>query len=326
MVKYLLLTKRGYDIIFLMSDYTPKYLKIKEMDFNQKISQAYSLLQKCTLCPRNCEVNRTEGEKGYCKSGTRAVISSFSPHFGEEEPLVGKYGSGTIFFTNCNLLCVFCQNYDISHQGYGKEITTEKLAEIMLYLQGLLCHNINFVTPTHFTPQILEAVKIAKERGLNIPLVYNCGGYEKVETLKLLEGIIDIYMPDFKFSDSAIGKKLANAEDYFEIAKNSLKEMQGQVGDLILDEKGIAKRGIILRHLVLPEGLAGTDKIFKFIKDEISANIYINIMDQYRPCGQAGEFPSINRRITSTEYQEAVNMALKYKLTNQVAVENKGCL
>lgn len=298
-----------------MSAYTPQYLKIKEIDFSQRISQAYSFLQKCTLCPRNCEVNRTKGERGYCKSGRQAMISSFSPHFGEEEPLVGKYGSGTIFFTNCNLLCVFCQNYDISHQGYGKEITTEKLAEIMLYLQKLKCHNINFVTPTHFTPQILEGVGIAKERGLNIPLVYNCGGYEKVEILKLLEGIIDIYMPDFKFSDEGISKKLANADDYFEIAKHSLKEMQRQVGDLILDEKGIAQSGIILRHLVLPEGLAGTDKIFKFIKDEISTNIYINIMDQYRPCGRAEEFPEIYRRITLKEYQEAVNIALKYKLT-----------
>lgn len=299
-----------------MSAYTPKCLKIKEKDLKERISQAYSFLQKCTLCPRNCEVNRTEGEKGYCRSGRQAMISSFSPHFGEEEPLVGRYGSGTIFFTNCNLLCAFCQNYDISHLGYGEEITCEKLSEIMLYLQKLKCHNINFVTPTHFTPQILEAVKIAKERGLNIPLVYNCGGYEKVETLKLLEGIIDIYMPDFKFSDSAISKKIANAEDYFEIAKGSLKEMQRQVGDLILDEQGIAQSGIILRHLVLPEGLAGTDKIFKFIKDEISSNIYINIMDQYRPCWRAGEFPPINRRITANEYQNAINTALKYKFTN----------
>lgn len=298
-----------------MSYYAPKYLKIKDVDWKEKISQAYSLLQKCTLCPRNCEVARTKGERGYCRSGMQVMISSFSPHFGEEEPLVGKYGSGAIFFTNCNLLCVFCQNYDISHQGYGKEITTEKLAEIMLYLQGLKTHNINFVTPTHFTPQILEAVKIAKERGLNIPLVYNCGGYEKVETLKLLDGIIDIYMPDFKFSDKGISKKLVNAENYFEVAKNALKEMQRQVGDLILDEKGIAQSGIILRHLVLPEGFAGTDKIFKFIKQEISSNIYINIMDQYRPCGRAEEFPEIYRRITSKEYQEAVNIALKYKLT-----------
>lgn len=294
---------------------SPKYLSLSDKEFDKRIEIAYSILENCTLCPRECKINRLKDEKGYCKAGKNLIISSYSPHFGEEEPLVGRYGSGTIFFGGCNLLCVFCQNYEISHLCEGVETDCKKLAEIMLYLQTLKCHNINFVTPTHFTPQIIKSIKIAKEKGLKLPLVYNCGGYEKVETLKLLDGIIDIYMPDFKFSDQKISNMLANVDDYFEFAKDALKEMHNQVGDLILNEDGIAQRGIILRHLVLPENFAGTDKIFKFIKENISENTYINIMNQYRPCGDAMKFKQIARRITQEEFQNAIKCALKYNLT-----------
>lgn len=224
---------------------------------------------------------------------------------------MGRYGSGTIFFGNCNLGCLFCQNYTISHLGEGQEISGEKLADIMISLQNKGCHNINFVTPTHHTAAIVRAVKIASEKGLRVPLVYNCGGYESVETLKILDGIIDIYMPDFKYWDSGYAGQYSGAEDYPQIAKSAIKEMQRQVGDLVIDNRGLARRGLLLRHLVLPDGIAGTEEIVRFVAEEISTNTYINIMDQYHPCYKAFEYPPLDRAVTSQEYKDAIQAAVR---------------
>jgi putative pyruvate formate lyase activating enzyme len=288
----------------------PIYLETFEKgELDIKIEKAYKRLESCDLCPRKCKVNRIKGEKGYCKAGREPMVSDFFPHFGEEKVLVGNKGSGTIFFTNCNLGCIFCQNYTISHLGMGEEISIENLAKIMIYLQNLGCKNINLVTPTHYVPQILASLKIAIIEGLNIPIVYNTSGYENLDTLKLLEGIVDIYMPDIKFSSPEVAKRFANAEDYPEVAKSALKEMQRQVGDLIINEEGVAVRGLIVRHLILPNGLSGLEDWLEFLKKEISLNVFINIMDQYRPLYRAWEYPEINRMISWDEYKSAINLA-----------------
>ena len=275
----------------------------------KKIEAAYEILKSCTLCPRKCKVNRLTGETGVCKTGKKAYVSSFNAHFGEEDPLVGTHGSGTIFFTHCNLLCIFCQNYDISHLEHGEEISNEQLAGIMLHLQNKGCHNINFVTPSHVVPQILSAVEIAIPQGLSVPLVYNTGGYDSVQTLELLEGVFDIYMPDFKFWDSEIATTTCNAKDYPEITQKALIEMHRQVGDLVTDDRGIAKRGILLRHLVLPSGLSGTREIMRFVAREISLNTYVNIMPQYRPCGRSGEVKELSVYLSQKDYETALQMA-----------------
>ncbi len=237
------------------------------------------------------------------------MVSSFTPHFGEEDPLVGTDGSGTIFMTNCNLLCVFCQNWEISHLGEGSEVDSKTLAGMMLQLQRLGCHNINFVTPTHVVPQILDALAYAVDSGLNVPLVYNTGGYDSVGTLKLLEGVFDIYMPDFKFWDPEMARRYLKAPDYPDRAKDAIREMHRQVGDLALNDKGIAQKGVLLRHLVMPEGVAGTREIMRFIAREISPDTYVNIMDQYHPCGKASKYPPLDRCITHDEYEEALRAA-----------------
>ncbi|HAY37996.1 MAG TPA: radical SAM protein, partial [Desulfobacteraceae bacterium] len=229
-----------------MPTFIPAYIEtFKKGLLAEKIETAYKILKSCTLCPRQCKVDRLAGETGVCKTGKKAYVSSFNAHFGEEGPLVGTHGSGTIFFTHCNLLCIFCQNYDISHLGHGEEISNEQLAGMMLHLQNKGCHNINFVTPSHVVPQILSAVENAISEGLSVPLVYNTGGYDSVQTLKLLEGVFDIYMPDFKFWDPEIAKTTCNAKDYPEITQKALIEMHRQVGDLLIDDRGIAKRGIL---------------------------------------------------------------------------------
>jgi len=290
--------------------FEPAYLRLyKEKKLNEKIELLYKKLLSCDICPRKCKVNRMEGEKGYCKTGVKAMVSSSGPHFGEESPLVGYSGSGTIFFTYCNLGCLFCQNYDISHLGYGEEVDEKKLALIMLKLKKMGCHNINFVTPTHVIPQILKALSFAIEGGLDLPLVYNTGGYDSVETLRILKGIFDIYMPDFKYFDPKVAKKYSNAEDYPLVVKEALKEMHTQVGDLVIDEKGIAKRGLLIRHLVLPENLAGTKDAMRFISEELSPNSYVNVMEQYRPEFKAKNFPILNTRITKDEFLSAIKMA-----------------
>jgi putative pyruvate formate lyase activating enzyme len=273
-----------------------------------KIKRAYKLMESCRLCPRKCGIDRLKAEIGFCRAGIKPMVSSFHAHFGEEPPISGYNGSGTIFFTHCSLRCVFCQNYPISHLAEGKEISVEELADIMLKLESELCHNINFVTPTHYMPQILEAVFVAKEKGLKVPLVYNCGGYESLEALEILDGIIDIYMPDMKYSDNSVAKRYSTAPDYFEINKKAVKEMYGQVGDLKI-EKGIAKKGLLIRHLVMPDGLAGSRKIFEFIAKELSPDTYVNIMAQYYPCHLAFKFPEISRRISHSEYLQALKTA-----------------
>ncbi len=282
---------------------------IESGELKKRAEMARRLLSPCRLCPRACEVDRLSGEVGFCRTADRAIVASFGPHFGEEEPLVGQGGSGTIFFSWCNLGCVFCQNWEISHLGEGEPVEAEELAEMMLTLEARGCHNINFVTPSHVVPMILEALLIAAQRGLSVPLVYNTGGYDSLEILKLLEGIFDIYMPDFKYWDEKIALKYSLAPGYPQVARKAIKEMHRQVGDLILDHRGIAVRGLIIRHLVLPGGLAGSKKIFQWIAQEISPNTYVNIMDQYRPCGEAYRYPPLDRRITSQEYLEAIRAA-----------------
>ncbi len=296
--------------------FIPSYIDAyRKRRLADRIKKAYKILEDCHLCPRECGVNRLNNEKGVCRTGRLAAVSSYNAHFGEEDPLVGTHGSGTIFFTNCNLLCVFCQNWEISHLGMGEETGSEALALMMLGLQRQGCHNINFVTPTHVVPQILDSLPYAIEGGLNVPLVYNTGGYDSVETLKLLEGIVDIYMPDFKFWDPETARKYVKAPDYPEKAREALKEMHRQVGDLVLDENGVATRGILLRHLVMPGGLAGTRDVMRFVAREISPNTYVNIMDQYRPCGSAHRYPPLDRGITGHEYEEALAAARQEGVT-----------
>lgn len=273
-----------------------------------------ALLENCTVCPRNCKTNRLKNELGFCNVGKNPKISSYNLHFGEEPPISGRSGSGTIFFTGCNLKCVFCQNYPISQLHHGNEISIEKLAEIMLLLQKQNAHNINFVTPAHVVPQIIEAAVMAKKKGLKIPLVYNSGGYEKTETLKLLDGIIDIYMPDAKYSDNRMAKKYSNAPDYWEYNKQALKEMHGQVGDL-RTKNGIAVKGLLVRHLVLPDNIAGSKKVFEFISKEISKKTYMSIMAQYHPANHADDFDKLNRKITNDEYNTVLKFADDYGLT-----------
>jgi putative pyruvate formate lyase activating enzyme len=274
-----------------------------------RVSQAKEILKSCALCPRQCGVDRDGDEKGYCRTGSRAVVSSYSPHFGEEDPLVGTGGSGTIFFTHCNLLCLFCQNYEISHLGEGREVTSDHLAKIMLSLQSLGCHNINFVSPSHVVAQILEALPAAIADGLRIPLVYNTGGYDSVETIQMLQGVFDIYMPDIKFMDGEIADQCCRAKDYPEKVKAAIKEMHRQVGDLVVNHRGIAERGLLIRHLVLPGGMAGTRQAMRFLAQGVSPNTYVNIMAQYRPCGEAHQHSPLNRRITPAEYEEALFIA-----------------
>ena len=284
----------------------PSYLNLSIEEIGKRIQKAYNLFSPCQICPHKCKVNRNVGEQGLCNSGEDVFISSYNPHFGEEPPLSGRFGSGTIFFTHCNLKCVYCQNYPISQIGNGYKITSIKLAEIMLELQKRKCHNVNLVTPTHFVYQILQSIKIAIGLGLSIPIVYNTSGYESVHTLKLLDGIVDIYLPDARYADNRIAEKYSSAPGYFEVMKAALKEMHRQVGDLIIDKKGIAISGLIVRHLVLPEGLSGTKKIMDFIAGNISKNTHISLMSQYFPAYKAKDYPVLSRRITSEEYKEAI--------------------
>ena len=270
---------------------------------------ALSLLENCSVCPHTCGVDRLAGEVGKCRTSHRAMVSSYGPHFGEETQLVGRHGSGTVFFTNCNLRCVFCQNYSISQLGNGETVDSQQLADIMLSLQNKGCHNINLVSPTHVVPQILEALELAVQSGLHIPLVYNSGGYDSTETLKILDGIIDIYMPDMKYDDEGIAREFSGIEDYPEVNKAAIREMYRQTGDLQMDEEGIAQNGLLVRHLVLPHGLAGTKRIVNFLSKEISANTYVNIMAQYHPRYKALQIPALGRRISSAEFGEALSLA-----------------
>jgi putative pyruvate formate lyase activating enzyme len=286
-------------------------------ELDARADRAWEDLEDCTVCPQECHVNRLIGEVGFCRSGSRPLVSSYAPHFGEEPPLVGKNGSGTIFLTNCNMRCIFCQNYEISQCGRGLEITCENLAEIMIRLQQKGCHNINFVSPSHFVPPIIRAVDIAASKGLTIPLVYNSGGYDSVATLRLLDGVFDIYMPDAKYGLDEVAWELSRAKDYVKYMHAALIEMQRQVGDLVT-LNGIAVRGMIIRHLVLPDNLANSELVMHFISDEISKDAYVNIMDQYRWPGhippqdakRSAILSKIQRPITEEEYAYAIRCAL----------------
>lgn len=294
----------------------PLYLeKLSFPELVERSNKLNSLLESCTICPNQCGIYRRYDNSGLCHSTDKVIISSVSPHYGEEPPLVGRFGSGTIFFTNCNLSCEFCQNYDISHLGAGREISLEELAESMLALQNRGCHNINLVTPTHFTPQIVSALIIAIERGLEIPIVYNCGGYESAETLKLLDGIIDIYMPDIKYSINENAIKYSGIENYWGVVQSAVREMQKQVGDLKINRSGIAQRGLLIRHLVLPNQIAGSEKVLDFIADELSKDSYVNIMDQYRPAYRAYQYNELNRRLTHNEFEAVIQYAKKIGLS-----------
>lgn len=296
--------------------FVASYIKTYEAgQLAEKIEKALRILEACSLCPRNCGVNRLKGERGVCRAGLLPEVSSYSPHFGEESPLVGDHGSGTIFMTHCNLRCLFCQNYSISHLGQGQEVSFKTLGMMMVELQRRGCHNINFVTPTHYVPQILKALPYAIERGLSVPLVYNTGGYDSVKTLELLEGVFDIYMPDFKYGDSRAAEEYSQASDYPQMARLAFKEMHRQVKDLVIDQRGIALRGLLVRHLVLPQGLAGTEEVMRFLAEEISKNTYVNIMDQYYPCGKIPPASPLNRRISEREFKEALEAAKKAGIT-----------
>ena len=296
----------------------PAYEKLEmEGKLAQRVKQAYAIFENCQLCPRKCGVNRQKGEKGFCRAPVKAVIFSYHPHFGEEMSLVGGKGSGTIFFSNCNLRCVFCQNWPIAHEGRGKEVQDEDLADMMLKLQSMGCHNINLVTPTHVMPNILNATRIALKNVLHLPLMYNTSGYERLEMLKLLEGIVDIYKPDMKYTDAdKAGKYSAGASDYPEVTKKAVIEMHRQVGVLKLDNQGIATRGVIIRHLVMPNRVAGTEKFVKWVAEALPKSTYVNIMAQYRVEYKAYDYPEIARGITSQEFLEAMDWAGKYGLTN----------
>ena len=287
------------------------YLKLSDKELTQRIEQLLDVLENCQICPKKCQVNRKKSNKGFCQLGYYPVISSSFPHFGEERVLVGRHGSGTIFFTSCNLSCLYCQNYDISQLRQGREISFEKLAQTMIGLQNLGCHNINLVTPTSQVPQIIKALLIARQQGLKLPLIYNTNSYDSVDTLKLLDGIIDIYMPDAKYADDKVAAKYSQAPNYFTLMKKAIKEMHQQVGDLIINQKDIAVKGLLVRHLVLPNNLASSEKIFNFLAKEISIDTFVNIMDQYRPCYQAFKYSELAQPTSQEEYQEAINLAKK---------------
>lgn len=289
--------------------FVPAYLKLGLENLRRRAGQAYRELKSCRLCARECAVNRVLNETGTCLAGRLVMISSYGPHFGEEAPLVGRYGSGTVFMAHCNLKCVFCQNYGISWQAEGEPVTVPKLAGILLGLQKRGCHNVNFVSPTHYVPQIIAALYFAAREGLRIPVVYNTGGYDSLRALALLDSIVDIYMPDVKYMDRDTAGRLSGAEDYPSVAKAAVREMHRQVGDLVTDRDGIATRGLLVRHLVLPGGLAGTAELVDFLAAKVSPDTFINIMAQYRPAYRARHFPPLDRRPFREEVLEAIRLA-----------------
>jgi putative pyruvate formate lyase activating enzyme len=297
----------------------PAYAQLEiKKELEPRVAEAYKIMANCALCPRRCGVNRLEGELGFCRSPKKAMVYSCQPHFGEELPLVGQNGSGTIFFSNCNLRCVFCQNWPIAHEGWGREVSDEELADMMLDLERKGCHNINLVTPTHFLPSILGATRIALQKGLTLPLCYNTSGYELVSMIELLDGVIDIYLPDLKFMDGVEAERynLAAAYDYPQLARQAIIEMHRQVGELLTDDHNTALRGLMVRHLVMPNRVAGTEEFVHWIANNLSTKTYVNIMSQYRVEYKAFEYEDIARAITSEEYIEAMEWALDAGLTN----------
>jgi putative pyruvate formate lyase activating enzyme len=297
-------------------DWTPAYLQLGEAAVAERAAALREIYGACRLCPRQCGVNRLRGQRGVCRGTARAKISSAHAHFGEERPLVGRGGSGTIFFSDCNLRCIFCQNWEINHRGDGSHVGDEALGRVMVGLQQSGCHNINWVTPTHYLPNIVSGLVHAMRLGLRQPIVYNCGGYEPPEIIQMLDGIVDIYLPDFKYQDGAMAARYsAGAKDYPEIAAAAIAEMHRQVGELVVDEHGVALRGLMIRHLVLPENVAGTDRFVEWVARKLTPSTYVNIMAQYRPAYQADKYPPLHRRLTSQEYRQAIDWARKAGLT-----------
>jgi putative pyruvate formate lyase activating enzyme len=293
------------------------YLRLEdEGGFAERIERAFDLLEACRLCPRRCGVDRLQGERGFCRSPERVVVYSAQPHFGEELPLVGRSGSGTIFFSNCSLRCVFCQNWPIAHEGRGQELDDERLADLMLEVQRIGCHNINLVTPTHIVPHILRATRIAAQKGLRIPLCYNTGGYDTLEAIELLDGVVDLYLPDLKFMDADHAERYMGAADYPETARRAIAEMHRQVGELVTDAHGVALRGLMIRHLVMPNRVSGTRAFVHWVADALTRSTYVNLMSQYRVEHRAFEYPAIARAITTEEYLEAMDWAEEAGLTN----------
>jgi putative pyruvate formate lyase activating enzyme len=284
----------------------PSYLNLTESQWKERIERALSLLESCEVCPHRCGVNRLKGELGFCKTGKNAIVDSYFPHRGEEKPIRGYRGSGTVFFSYCNMRCVYCQNYQISQLGEGREVSPEELAEMFLELQAMGCHNLNLVTPSHVVPQILSALYLAVQKGFRLPIVYNTSSFDSLESLRLLEGIVDIYLADLKYAEREVARRYSKVKNYPEIATAAIREMHRQVGDLILDERGIAVRGLLIRHLVLPNGLAGTEKVAEFL-GSLSKNMAVNVMDQYYPSYMAWKYPELNRRITQREYYQALS-------------------
>ncbi len=296
-------------------DFQPAYLRLKRTgELARRAAAAREHERACDLCGRYCRVDRSQ-RLGGCRTGLKARVASYGPHHGEEDPLRGRRGSGTIFFSWCNLRCLYCQNHDISQAPAGVELERDELASIMLSLQAMGCHNINLVSPSHVVAEILQALVLAAEAGLRLPMVYNTGGYDSPESLALLDGVVDIYMPDMKYSDRVVARDLSKIGNYLEVNRAAVREMHRQVGDLVLDDEGIARRGLLVRHLVLPGGLAGTEEVVRFLAEEISPNTYLNLMDQYRPAYHAREHPPLDRPITTAEYQHAVRLARAVGLT-----------
>ena len=301
-------------------NFTPSYISLLNSgEFNERLKNLDQLMANCTICPHGCQVDRKTGETGLCKSGINPIISSYTLHYGEEPIISGTNGAGNIFFGNCNLKCVYCQNYEISQNWKTEkkfETSPEKLAEIMLLLQSRKAHNIGLVSPTHFSIPILKAIKIAAENGLTIPIIYNSNGYDSAKILKLFNGVIDIYLPDIKYGCNENGKLYSNAENYFDRTKEAVKEMFRQVGDKLIIENNLAKRGIIIRHLILPNRLAETENVLKFISQELSKNIFVSLMSQYYPSNKAAQFLLLNRTINENEYNRSINLLDKYELQN----------
>jgi putative pyruvate formate lyase activating enzyme len=295
----------------MLEPFEAAYLPLlRSGELKRRVAAAYARLEACGICARECGVNRRESAEGAgCHTGEQALVSSYGPHFGEEDPLVGSGGSGTIFFSWCNLRCQFCQNSEISQLGQGREVEPEDLARMMLSLQSQGCHNINLVSPSHVVPQILAGLLVAAEAGLRLPLVYNTGGYDSLKTLALLDGVVDIYMPDIKYADADVARRYSKIGNYPAVNQAAIKEMHRQVGDLATDERGVARRGLLVRHLVLPAGLAGTAEVVRFLRNEVSSNTYINVMAQYRPCYRAHELPPLDRPLTNEEFAGAVRLA-----------------
>jgi putative pyruvate formate lyase activating enzyme len=291
----------------------PSYFNLTEGQWKERIERALSLLESCEVCPHRCGVNRLKGELGFCKTGKNAIVDSYFSHRGEEKPIRGYRGSGTVFFSYCNMRCVYCQNYQISQLGEGRGVSPEELSEMFLELQAMGCHNLNLVTPSHVVPQILSALYLAVQKGFRLPIVYNTSSFDSLESLRLLEGIVDIYLADLKYADREIARRYSKVKNYPEVAMAAIKEMHRQVGDLILDERGIAIRGLLIRHLILPNGLAGTEKVAEFL-GSLSKNMAVNVMDQYYPSYMAWKYPELSRRITQREYHQTLSFMEGFRL------------